>query len=169
MSTLLYMVMTGTRISGMQKRFTTALDAGRAGVDVTEDFIGSRASNELTAIGFVNALSTTCVDDKLNHDTSAWDPSCDSTLVVNSTVRDYQFDLGTAPYQYRTFVKIVNTVEGNSGASSKVTGLMKTGVVGSNQGEVQVVSIPYLYTIEMLTENTSQDAERARLSLLYQY
>jgi hypothetical protein len=168
MSSLLYMLMAGTRISGMQKRFTTALEAGRAGVDVTEDFIGSRASSELTNIAFVNSMGA-CGDDKLNLDTTAWDAACSSTLVVNSAVNDFQFDMGTAPYQYRTYAKIVNTVEGNSGASSGAMGVVKTGVVGSNAGEVQVVSIPYLYTIEMLTENTSQDAERARLSLLYQY
>jgi Tfp pilus assembly protein PilX len=169
MSSLLYMLMAGTRISGMQKRFATALEAGRAGVDVTEDFINSRAKNELTNIAFVNALSATCGDDKIKFDTTSWDPACDSTLIVNSAVHDFRFDMGTPPYQYRTYAKIANTVEGNSGSSTAVTGLVRTGVVGSNAGEVQVVSIPYLYTIEMLTENTTQDAERARLSLLYQY
>ena len=77
------------------------------------------------------------------------------------------FDLGASPYPtYRVYTKIVDTVEGNSGPD---TGLMKGGVVSLGQGEVQVVSRPYLYTIEVDAENSANPSERSKLSILYQY
>jgi hypothetical protein len=72
-------------------------------------------------------------------------------------------DLNTT---YTVYGKIVDTVDGNSGGD---LGLIKGGVVNSNSGEVAVVSIPYLYTIELDVENAASRAERAKLSVLYQY
>ncbi len=77
----------------------------------------------------------------------------------------YEFQLGNNP-TYTVYAKIVDTVEGNSGIDE---GLVKTGVVISNSGEVAVVSVPYLYTIEIVAENAANSMERSRLSVLYQY
>ena len=71
-------------------------------------------------------------------------------------------DLGA----YRVYSKIVDTVDGNSGADE---GLLKTAVVNSGSGEVTVVSVPYLYTIEVLSQATANPTERSKLSVLYQY
>ena len=66
----------------------------------------------------------------------------------------------------RVYTKIVDTVDGNSGADE---GLIKTGVVNSGSGEVTVVSVPYLYTIEVLSQSQTNATERSKLSVLYQY
>jgi hypothetical protein len=66
---------------------------------------------------------------------------------------------------YTVFSKIVDTVEGNSGGDE---GLLKGGVVSSS-GEIKVMSIPYLYTIEVDAENAANPSERSKYSILYQY
>jgi hypothetical protein len=94
-------------------------------------------------------------------------PDPPGTNPSTSTTYDLRFDLGTSPYPtYRVYAKIVDTVEGNSGGDE---GLLKGGVVLVNTGEIAVLSIPYLYTIEVDAENRDNPSERAKLSILYQY
>jgi hypothetical protein len=64
------------------------------------------------------------------------------------------------------YSKIVDTVEGNSSAGEV---LLKSGVVSSGAGEVTVVNVPYLYTIEVLSQSASNPSDRSKLSVLYQY
>ena len=82
-----------------------------------------------------------------------------------------KFELGTNP-TYTVFAKIVDTVEGNSAPDY---GLGGKGVVVSGSSEVVVVSMPYLYTMEIdaqkkiATDEDAENRERAKLSILYQY
>jgi hypothetical protein len=78
------------------------------------------------------------------------------------TSYDMRIDLG----MYTVYTKIIDTVDGNSGADE---GLIKTAVVNAGSGEVTVVSVPYLYTIEVLSQSTTNATERSKLSILYQY
>ncbi len=89
----------------------------------------------------------------------------DNASTINPAVAtsyDMTIDLGA----YRVYTKIVDTVDGNSGADE---GLLKTAVVNAGSGEVTVVSVPYLYTIEVLSQSTTNATERSKLSVLYQY
>jgi len=89
----------------------------------------------------------------------------DNSSTINPAVAtsyDMTIDLGA----YRVYTKIVDTVDGNSGADE---GLIKTAVVNAGSGEVTVVSVPYLYTIEVLSQSTTNATERSKLSILYQY
>jgi hypothetical protein len=89
----------------------------------------------------------------------------DNAITINPAVPssyDMRVDLGT----YRVYSKIVDTVQGNSGSSEV---LLNKGVVSLSPGEVVVVSIPYLYTIEILSQNQTNTSERAKFSVLYQY
>lgn len=168
MAGLIYMVTSGTQISGIQKRYKTALEASTGGAEVIYLMIGKRGDPELSLATFNINASSTCLTDKLNKNTSSWDGSCNKSLTIDpssSSTYDMTFQLGTSPV-YTVYSKIVDTVEGNSGGDE---GLLKSGVVSSNTGEVTVKSIPYLYTIEIHTENASNPAERAKLSILYQY
>jgi hypothetical protein len=176
---LIYMITSTTQISGMQKRYRTALEAGMGGADVTFRLLALRGDPDLdmgTAIGYYRTISDACLTAKLNSNTSAtnW-AACGSyanatTMVIDpadQTTYDFRFDLGSAPYPtYTGYAKIVDTVEGNSGGDE---GLLKHGVVSSGSGEITVVSIPYLYTIEVDAENAANPSERAKLSILYQY
>jgi len=194
MGGLLYMITSSTQISGMQKRYKSGLEAGIGGAEVAYQFIALRGDDPTslkTLLSSINPVITTpseCTPDsssvfaglytglvtKLMVPTTAWGTGCNSTMSIDptdTTTYDMQFDLGTNP-TYTVFAKIVDTVEGNSAPDY---GLGGKGVVVSGSSEVVVVSMPYLYTMEIDAQKqiaTGEDAEnreRAKLSILYQY
>lgn len=176
MSGLIYMVTSGTQVSGIEKRYRTALEAGKSGKDIAFQVIAARENPYSTAeaalFNFSITAPGTCLTDKLNKPTYVgatynWG-ACSSSINITpgtSSTYDMTFQLGNNP-AYIVYAKIVDAVEGNS---SMDEGLEKTGVVISNSGEVTVVSVPYLYTIEIVSENSANPMERSKLSVLYQY
>lgn len=208
MAGLIYMLTSGTQISGMQKRYKTALEASKGGNDVSNETINLKASQSdvialITNLGGAittpdscivasttdllpdgttcAAHVTDCTDPlklgwttypglcvKLNLPTYCWS-GCDSTLTINpptsgdNTTYDFRFNLS----DYRAHAKIVDTVWGNSSPSTEDLGGGK-GVVDSGT-EISTVHVPFLYTIELDAENPTNSAERAKLSVLYQY
>jgi hypothetical protein len=192
MAGLIYMITSSTQISGMQKRYKTALEAGVGGADVTYQFISLRGDSTDT-LSLQNVLSTSisnaittsssCTgtdisgisfsgfEAKLMTPSTSWSLACnpDNMSITPGTTTSYdmRFDLGTSPYPtYRVYAKIVSTVQGNSAADR---GLGGRPVVATGSGEVTVMSMPYLYTVEMDTQNLANPSERAKLSILYQY
>ena len=172
-SSLIFMITTGTQLSGLQKRYKTSLEAGMGGADVTYQVISSRGDPSIPGLSDFgipaeDVSGINCLSDKLNNPTSAWNAACDNTLTIdpsNPNTYDVTLELGVNPV-WDIYTKIADTVEGNSGAD---LGLVKTGVVSAGTGEVPVVSMPYLYTIEAYSENQNDPSERAQLSILYQY
>ncbi len=163
---MLIMVSGGSYVSGQQKRFRTAVEAGRGGMEAMSQLISNRGNSA----PLYTMLSPATVQFKLvtptydNNNTYKW-VGLDSLSTINpavSTSYDMQIGLGA----YTVYTKIVDTVDGNSGADE---GLLKTAVVNTGSGEVTVVSVPYLYTIEVLSQNTANPTERSKLSILYQY
>ena len=157
---MLIMVSRGSYVSGQQRRFRTAVEAGRGGMEAMFQLISNR--------GNVDALYTmpnqAAVQTKLAGPIGTWG-GLDNSSTINPAVAtsyDMTIDLGA----YRVYTKIVDTVDGNSGADE---GLIKTAVVNAGSGEVTVVSVPYLYTIEVLSQSTTNATERSKLSILYQY
>ncbi len=173
MSGLIYMVTTGTQVSGVEKRYRTALEAGKSSIDIAYQVFSSRGINPFTAteaapISFLITSPGTCLTNKLNNATVNWG-GCDSTLTITpgtTSTYDMTFQIVGTSLDYSVYAKIVDTVEGNSSGDE---GLVKTGVVISNSGEVPVMHIPYLYTVEIASENTNDPTERTRLSALCQY
>ena len=177
-SALVYFVTMGTRISGIEKRYETALEATIGGEELTYQLIGSRGdtSNPLhpANLGLTDfsITSSACLTDKLNTATSSvnWvncsDYSKASSVTIDtadSLTYDMRLDIGTN----NVYAKIVDTVAGNSAGDF---GLVKRRVVNlKNRGEIQVPHIPYLYTIEIQSENTAAPDERAKSSVLYEY
>lgn len=181
MTGLIYIVTVGTQVSGIEKRYKTALEAAVGGADVALKVIAARGNNpfdtSVTTLLNFNRYNVDCLLDKMRNatykgSTFNW-PNCSSFQSQATSysidpsenpVRSYDlsFDLGS----YRVYAKIVDTVEGNSGGDE---GLIKGGVVESNPGEVAVMSIPYLYTIEILSQRIDNPSERAKLSVLYEY
>lgn len=157
---MLIMVSGGSYVSGQQKRFRTAVDAGRGGLEAMFQLISNR--------GNTNALYTmpnpAAVQTKLAGTIGTWGGLDNSSTIDPTVVTSYdmRIDLGT----YRVYTKIADTVDGNSGGDE---GLIKTAVVNAGSGEVTVVSVPYLYTIEVLSQSTTNPTERSKLSVLYQY
>jgi hypothetical protein len=187
MAGLIYMLTTGTQISGIQKKYETASEAGLGGSDVTYQLIGLRGDASRTA-SFLNDMAallptittpSTCrginmagttftgLAAKINSPTSTW-TGCDTSMVIDpntNTSYDIVFTLGTGP-AYNVYSKIVDTIEGNSAGDE---GLINNRVVDSNSGEIKVMSYPYVYTVEVDAENTGDPSERAKYSILYLY
>lgn len=160
---LMYMLARSGYMSGMQKQYKTALEAGVGGADVAFQVIASGGTLSASTIGLAYNnpanLST-----KLQNRTADWG-SLDKTMTIdyqNSATYDMTFDLGN----YRVYSKIVDTVPGNSATD---LGLQNKGVASAGTGELIVMSSPYLYTIEVLAQRTSNPSERAKLSVLYEY
>ncbi|MHB1012356.1 MAG: hypothetical protein ACYC37_05565 [Desulfobacteria bacterium] len=158
---MLIMVSGGSYVSGQQKRFRTAVEAGRGGMEAMFQLISNRGN----ADALYTMPNPAAVQTKLSGPVSTWGVGLDNTSTIDPTVAtsyDMTIDLGA----YRVYTKIVDTVDGNSGADE---GLIKTAVVNAGSGEVTVVSVPYLYTIEVLSQSTTNATERSKLSILYQY
>jgi hypothetical protein len=112
-----------------------------------------------------NTVTSGKLSTKLTSPTASWGIGVDNAITIDPANRltyDMQIDLGA----YRVYSKVVDTVEGNSGPDE---GLLKTGVVTAGSGEVTVVSIPFLYTIEVMSQSQTNATERSKFSVLYQY
>jgi hypothetical protein len=160
---MLAMVGSGSFVSGQQKRFRTAVEASKGGIEAMMDLIATRG-NPTTA--FMNQVlpNQPGLATKLAGPVGTWG-GLDSAITIDTgapATYDLRIDLGT----YQVYSKIVDTVDGNSGADE---GLLKTAVVNSGSGEVTVVSVPYLYTIEVLSQSGVNPTERSKMSVLYQY
>lgn len=198
MAALLYMVTSRSEISGLQKRYRTSLEAGMGGASLAYQFIGYRGDSAsdalfdttLTGSGISHVVGTsfistpsTCVTlasdstctsmgsfqglaTKLSLPTRCWS-GCDYAQFINpstSSTYDLAFQLPGASTTYNVYAKITDTVLGNSAAGED---LSVRGVVESRQAQRQ--SVPYLYTVEVDSENPSNVSERGKLSVLYQY
>ena len=166
---MLFMVSRGSYVSGQQKRYRTAVEASRGGAEAMMEAIAVRGN--LTTYSSMNMWLNPDLSfqAKLGNATSAW-----NSLGLDNTRNSITIDAGTpATYDmtvdlgmYRVYVKVVDTVVGNTGLS---TGLLKSGVVTTSPSEISGMAIPYLYTIEVLSQGTANPTERSKLSLLYQY
>jgi hypothetical protein len=192
MTALIYMITMGTQISGLQKRYKTALEAGEGGGNVFYQLIATRAEgagvNSLTSdlnanginfttqttsaqctVTLASGATYTGLQTKLMTPSNLWSPECNGGFIsidpLTPSTYDMKVELGTST-KYTVYAKIVATTDGNSGGDLN---LQTTGVEGTNAGEVQVMSIPYLYAIEVVSENGARIDERAKISTLYQY
>jgi hypothetical protein len=153
----------GSFVSGQQKRYRTAVEASRGGMEAMLQVIANRGSLT-TPYVIPPVLNQAAIDTKLANPTGAWG-TLNSEITIdpgNALTYDMTIDLGA----YRVYTKIADTVDGNSGADE---GLLNKGVVNTGSGEIQVVSVPYLYTIEVLSQSQANPTERSKLSVLYQY
>ncbi len=188
MTTLIYMITTGTQVSGLQKRYKTALEAGVGGSDVFYQLIALRAetagtnafkanldsfslNSALTTAGtcqgLLSATTYTGLAAKLLTPSTSW-VNCDRSVTIDPntpTTYDMKIELGTTT-KYSVYAKIVATTEGNTGGDES---LLNRGVVDANSGLVAVMARPYIYAIEAVSENSARNDERAKLSIVYQY
>jgi hypothetical protein len=193
---LIYMITSGTQISGLQKRYKTSLEAARGGSDLAYKLVGLRGDEADTAQFLsdtavlnpsIPLLGSSCtgtsqsgtpytkpLQAKLLTPTTLWGSNCDRSLSIdpgNPATYDMKLELGTTN-TYDFYAKIVNTVEGNTGPDGTGgggTGLINKGVVSSGVGEIQVMQKPYLYAMEVVATSSTNTNERSKFSILYQY
>jgi len=195
---MLFMITSSTQISGMQKIYKTAREASFGGAELVYQYISLRGieydtnnlntvlsslNPEITIPGGIDG-SSGCqgvdgagithygLSAKLLTPTSTW-TNCDSSISIDpnncnssSCSYDMKFEVPGNPTNYIVYAKIVDTVEGNSAADR---GLGGEGVVVAGGSVVRVISVPYLYTIEMDAQSATNPSERAKLSILYEY
>jgi hypothetical protein len=188
MTSLIYMIMVGTQISGIEKRYRTAHDAAFGGWAVMGQLLATRGSStdvstftaDLTSAGLSPSVTvnTGCtgtteagnaksgIAAKMLTRSTTWSALCGTSLTTTASTADFTMKLGSGT-TYNVYGKIVNTFPGNTASAG--TGLYGQGVVFNNSGEIQVTPMPYLYTIEVDAENAANFLERAKLSILYQY
>lgn len=183
MAGLLYMITSGIKGSGLQKRYKTAFEAAQGGATFAFQIIGLQGDSVALNSAFPtnsfftysissnNYNTTNCLNVKLGNPTGSWG-SCSNSPSMNptdSTTYDFAVnfpgDLFTP--SYTAVGKITDTVLGNSGADTGLSA--NTGVTSGGTGEIPVMSIPFLYTIEIDAENPNNRDERSKLSVLYQY
>jgi hypothetical protein len=165
---VLFIVLRWATAVGMTRQYKTAYEAGVGGAEVTFAAISARDIPFITDLDVTAGawVDNNCRIAKLNTSTSTWPTGCDNSVAINpgdASSFDLRFDLGN----YRVYTKIIDTVEGNSSASMGLD--IAPGTVNTSTGQVEVVSRPYLYTIEVLSQNQSRPEERSRISILYQY
>ena len=175
-----YFVFKGTQVSGLQKKYQTAKEASFGALDVTTKEIiaatigGAPLSNVIagftvTTTALVNqGVTDACFTAKLTSETSSWPTGCDSTIDAK-TSPDIRFTLsGVAPASpYNAYVKIVDTVVGNSNTSGIV--LEGMGTAETTSGMITAQHFPYIYRIEIQGEKQANPSERSILSVLYGY
>src|SRR6266498_608365 len=144
----------GTSGALAESRYRPALEASRGGSESMMDVI---STGPLTMGPSLTA--------KLGTGTDTWSTTYDNSIIIDANAPatyDMTVDLGV----YRVYVKVVDTVVGNTGLS---TGLLKSGVVSTSPSEISGMAIPYLYTVEVLSQSTANPTERSKISFLYQY
>ncbi len=181
---LLFLVIQGTSMSGYHRFYRTADEAAVGGSDIAAVFIKNRGT---PVAGLLNTQLLTqasnCLQDKLLRPRGAnflaagnWG-NCTGggvDITMDPTAwPDMQFETPslTGMPAYRVFVKIVDTVEGNSANTGLVTvgELYGAGVTNANSGEVSPPHVPYLYRVEVQAQDANNPRERARYSGLYVY
>jgi hypothetical protein len=188
-TTMIYMATTGTKVSGLQKRYMTALEAAMAGGEIFFQVIATRAESTsqaklasdlnvynipltattpATCIGtLVSGATYTGLAAKLMTPSPVW-VGCDKSVSIDPAVAstyDMTIKIGTGAV-YDVYGKITATTDGNTGGNDENV-LWKYGVVSAR--EIPVSPRSYHYTLEVHAENTARTGDRAKLSILYQY
>lgn len=138
-ATLMVLVTQGTKLSGIEQRYTAALEAGKGGTEMIIDMI--RNSTYAPPVGVGSATSPSgCLQQKMTLATSAWTGTClasSDTAPTDPTNRtDIRFTLGN----YVVYVKIIDT---------------------------QVAGTGFLYTINSRATLPNSN-EKAEISFVYQ-
>lgn len=171
MSALIFMVTSGTQISGMGKRYLTTLECAYGANEIAVDFINS--GGVLDTGGFCGNIvntNTACMTAKRTGATSAvnW-AACTNFVNATSTIinpndpttYDISFDCGTC----RAYVKIFDTVHGNTGIE---TALIKGSVISAFTDPAPI-PMPFGFSFEIMSVNIVNPDDNARLSFVYSF
>jgi len=193
---LLFMITSGVKLSGANKRYKTALEASYGSTDlVIKEIIPAIFSKTIAVNAYTpwdNSLSLlyppgmdftantdTCLMDKITKSSSNWGPACskspnpkespDFSIKLNSTSSD----------PFTVYTKIIDTICSDKRAypTGKCTGSDLSGYDQLDGGQgttggaagITVQSMPATYRIEVQGERTTNFSERSKLSILYAY
>lgn len=160
----IYMLLQGTEVSGLKKRYTSALGASKGATEATALIISLSGSIPSDLAGITTVSNPSCFDKKLTNRKVDWGV-CDTGETISSSSYDIKFDL-TAYGGYEAYAKIVDTVPGNTliGESLEVKG-----VVSGQSGYIKNPTVvPYMYRLEVMGENPdNRETDSAEITALY--
>lgn len=183
---LLYMVTGSTKMSGMNKRYKTTLEATYGGAEImVKDmipFILRNYSSHTLASTFVDSdtgfgklsptiSSMTCLQQKIKYATSAWPAAClnlgGHEGLPPSKAPDITFSLkGTNDTTFLVYAQIVGTKPGNT----DMGGLeLEGGSTSETSSAITPLHLPYLYTIEAQGKKKGDNSATSNLEVLYAY
>lgn len=177
---LLLMITRGTTVSGMNKKYKTALEASYGGTEIfTKDMFPfilrnySSASlitdvrNTFGGTGVTNVLATqNCLQSKLTKSTVDWPAGCSNSPSPKQSP-DISFSLtAVSGNPFIVYSKIVDTVKGNS----DIGGLQLEGAgVAETSSVLTPQSFPYIYRLEVQGERQNNPTAQANIEVLYAY
>lgn len=176
---LLYMVTMSTRVSGANKRYKTALDAGHGGSELftknilpnllltysNADFKTSTV-NTFSGINLQIPITASCLQSKLTLPSEKWPADCSNSPSPKQSP-DMTFSLlSGAATPYTIYSKIVETTLGNTDNSGLQ--LEGAGVAEATSG-ITPQHFPYLYRLEIQGEQSIASSEQANIEVLYAY
>ncbi len=187
---LLAIVTQGTRVSGANKAYKTATEAGYGAVDLIArdimpaifkgNFDATYKLNLADAIGMVITPGT-CFDQKVSSSTALWTTcTAQATTAVPTQSPDMTFNLKASNDStgYKVFAKIIDTRCGGDTAAgqpcsnsdtSGVDYLDVGGGVASASGTVTPQQRPAYFRIEVQSQRATNPREKAEMSVYYAY
>ncbi len=187
---LLSIVLQGTRVSGANKAYKTAIAAGYGAVDVVSrdifpaifkgNFDSAYKNNLASSINLVFPLEA-CFNQKVVNSTALWSLCTGQpTSPVPTVSSDMTFNLKATndTVGFKVYTKIVDTRCGGDASlgqpcsnsdSSGVDYLDAGGGVTSSSGAVTPQHRPAYYRIEVQSERAVNPHEKSQLSVLYAY
>lgn len=185
---LLTIVSQGTRVSGANKSYSTATEAGHGAVEmISLDILPKILGGTFDAIYKQNLADAvnlsfpleTCFIQKIGTQTSLW-TACTTGLPksldpTQSTDMIFNLKAKNDPVGYKVYAKIIDTRCGgdptNSCSNSDSSGIdyLDTGGVTASSGAVTPQHRPAYYRIEVQSERAVNPNEKSQLSVLYAY
>ena len=159
MTTVLYVLMMGTQLSGSEKRYRTAHEAALGGIDVLRPIIQAQGAIALPGIAITYQPSFL---NKLNAGSLAAYDTAVSIDPNNANTYDLYVDIGNPVY--RIYAKMTQKQQGNTNKGYKQVRI-KTGVVPTDPGMGEV-HFTY-YTFNILAQKATNPNERVRMDLVH--
>ena len=175
---LLYMITQGIKVSGLNKKYKTAMEASYGGAElftkdmlpfVMKNYSSSTLATDIAGnFGAVSPVigSQSCLQAKLKNATQNWPAACGNTLNPKDRPDITYTMQATSGNPFQVYSKIVDTVNGNTDLS----GLQLEGAgVAESQSVLTPQHFPYIYRVEIQGERQSDTAAQANLEVLYAY
>ena len=178
---LLYLITQSIQLSGLNKKYKTALEASYGGTEIfTKDILpfvmrnysSASMTTELqanfAAVGLQVVTSQNCLQAKLTKSTSDWPAACNKSLSPKDSP-DIRYSMQAAAAggnPFNVYSKIVDTTNGNT----DISGLQLEGAgVAEAQSVLSPQHFPYIYRIEIQGERSTNATAQANLEVLYAY
>lgn len=175
---LLLMITQGTRISALNKKYKTAIEASYGGAEIlTKEImpfvmlnyssvnLRSDLQTKFSAVN-LNVNSVDCLQKKLTKATSAWPSACTNIPNPKQSPDITYTMVATAGNPFVVYSKIVDTVVGNS----DIGGLTLEGAgVAESSSVLTPQHFPYIYRVELQGERQSNAGAQANIEVLYAY